>query len=223
MGSKNYKIQYSFTFPNNEKLDYEIELDQEFNYILHQSARKSDWTKLDFHKCENCPLISKDHPHCPIALNLHEIVEETKDKISHERATVEVIARERKYIKETDTQSGLISLFGLIMSTSACPHMEWFKPMARFHLPFATVDETMFRVLSVALIKDYFDERENLIADIQSVYQNIEKVNLGIIDRIRSHAQGDADANAIAALDLFGKLFEFELNSQFSTLRKYFE
>ena len=126
-------------------------------------------------------------------------------------------------MKETDTQSGLISLFGLIMSTSACPHLSWFKPLARFHLPFATVDETMFRILSVALIREYFNEGDNLVEGIQDIYSNIEKVNLGIIDRIRSHAKGDADANAIAALDLFGKLFEFELNSQFSTIRKYFK
>lgn len=221
------EITYTFKFENEESLQFKIELNESGILINNkQSESTKDWTKLDHHKCKNCPLNSSEYSHCPVAINLNEVVEETKDKISHVRADIYVQTPERVYVKKTDTQEGLLSLFGLVMASSNCPHLDWFRPMARFHLPFSTVEETMFRVLSLQLMKQYFQqhgEEEYSLDELKKHYKEVETLNLDFIERIRSYCKGDADANAVAALDLFAKLFEFELEADFSSLKVFFE
>ena len=48
------------------------------------------------------------------------------------------------------------SLIGLIMALSGCPHMEFFKPLARFHLPWASLEETTLRSASIYLLMQFF-------------------------------------------------------------------
>lgn len=222
------KIKYIFKFSEDNQLEFEVELDKNLNYIKKEasSVKEKDWTKLENNKCSNCPLNSKDHPHCPVAQNLDFVVEKTKDKISHEKATVSVTTPERTFIKKSDTQEGLLSLFGLIMASSGCPHLGWFKPLVKFHLPFSTVEETMFRVLSMHLVSTYLasdKDKDYSITGIKKHYSEVEKVNLDFINRIRTQCRGDADLNAVAALDLFAKLFEFEFASDFDSLRSLFK
>jgi hypothetical protein len=216
-------IKYIFQFEDNTKMEFELNFDKSHNLIPKSTAVK-DWTKLDNSKCANCPLNSDDNECCPVARNLDDVVEKTKDKISHAKANIFVQTPERTYIKQTDTQDGLLSLFGVIMASSGCPHLNWFKPLARFHLPFSSIEETMFRVLSMELVSDYFSEDNSKMgADgIQVKYKEVEQVNLDFIERIRNFCKGDADLNAIAALDLFAKLFEFEQATSFKSLKQFF-
>jgi hypothetical protein len=72
-------------------------------------------------------------PYCPVARNLARVADHFKDEKSFRKATVFVKSPERFYGKQTDLQTGLQSLFGLIMSTSACPHMEFLRRLAKFH------------------------------------------------------------------------------------------
>jgi hypothetical protein len=77
---------------------------------------------------------------CPVVLNLAGIVEVFRDYFSYESVKVTVTMRERVSWKTTSLQEGLTSLLGLIIVTSGCPVMEHLKPMARFHLPFSTLE-----------------------------------------------------------------------------------
>jgi len=61
----------------------------------------------------------------------------------------------RAYMHETPLHVALSSLIGLYMATGGCPVMERLKPMARFHLPFADEEETMFRAMSAYLLDHY--------------------------------------------------------------------
>ena len=112
------------------------------------------------------------------------------------------------------------------MASSGCPRLNWFKPLVRYHLPFSTIEETMFRILSKSLISQFLkagDEKTTPVSliDIKEVYSQVEFVNLDFIKRIQSYAKGDADANAIAALDLFAKLFDFEVEANFESLQPF--
>lgn len=219
------KIKYVFKFEDESQLSFALEFDDLMNLQDLSGETEKSWTSLEHNKCKNCPLDSSEHDVCPVANNLDEIVESTKNKLSYEKASVYVETEERTYYKKTDTQEGLLSLFGVIMATSGCPHLNWFKPLARYHLPFSTLDETMFRILSMNLVSEYFSGGEESKIDFDKIkahYAEVEKVNLDFIERIRSYCKGDADANAIAALDLFAKLFSFEMESNFESIKKYF-
>lgn len=62
------------------------------------------------------------------------------------------MTEERTYSKDTLLQQGLASLLGIVMTTSGCPVLEPLKPMVRFHLPFATLTETVYRMVSMCLV-----------------------------------------------------------------------
>lgn len=72
---------------------------------------------------------------------------------------------DRAYLKVASLQEGLQGIFGLIMATSGCPHMDFLKPMARFHMPFSSSIETMVRTTSLYLLKQYFNLKDGKPAD----------------------------------------------------------
>jgi hypothetical protein len=161
-----------------------------------------------------------------VARNIDRIVEDSKETVSHTRASVRVITPERTYTKDCATQEGLRSLFGLIMACSGCPHLDWLRPLARFHLPFADQDETLFRVLSLQFVESFLAASTLSLTECTAVinrrYGEVEKVNHAFIQRIRSYCQADADKNALAALDLFAQFFALHRDDNFEELRKVF-
>jgi hypothetical protein len=200
--------------------------DGEHRYIPPPQAAPREWTRLDFNKCPHCPLQSSSSPQCPVARNLDSVVEDSKSTLSYTRAVVTVATKERSYSKACATQEGLRSLFGLLMASSGCPHLDWLRPLARFHLPFGDADESLFRFLSLQLLEAYFsgkgDSMSQCAKEIETRYKKVETVNHTFKKRIRDHCEKDADKNAIAALDVFVQMFNFQAESNFSSLRKYF-
>jgi hypothetical protein len=226
--SKTFKIHYLFESENQDYLDYEVVIDEEsLDCVNIDTNQGPSWTDLGFHQCSNCPLNQGDRPKCPVANNLHHVIENTKNMISHEKTRVSVKTKERTYCKNTTMQEGLFSLFGVLMATSGCPHLEWLKPMVRFHLPFATVEETLFRSLSTFLLHEFlmFKQGQKVEFKIQNLldrYREVEIVNRGILDRINNVSMGDADKNAIVTLNIFAQMFEFQFSNDFSFLVKLF-
>jgi len=220
-------ISYQFDFSDGTSWKYDLSFDDAQNYSGPPgvSTTPKAWTKLEFHKCPHCPLKKESSPHCPVAQNIDRVVEDSKATISHTRATVTVTTPERTYVKECASQEGLRSLFGLLMASSGCPHLDWLRPLTRFHLPFASTDENLFRVLSLQLLEDFLIDNkgaESCEERIAQRYRAVEAVNHTFIERIRSYCQGDADKNAIAALDILVQVFALQAQSNFGSLRKYF-
>lgn len=217
---------YKFEFESGNSWNYEFTFDEGHRNTLAPSGEVRAWTALDFHRCAHCPLSKDEHPQCPVAMNLDRVVEDSKTTISWTRAKVTVTTPERSYVKECATQDGLRSLFGLLMASSGCPHLDWLRPLARMHLPFATPEENLFRVVSFQLLEDFLNGRQDggkgTEGRISERYKAVEKVNHTFKNRIRAHCQGDADKNAIAALDIFVQMFTLQLETNYSMLRKFF-
>ena len=128
-------IHYRFKFDSGETKDYKIVLDaKSVSYMGPVVTENPLWTRLEFHQCENCPLSNEEYNYCPVALNLSGFVETFKNEISYKEALIMVKANDRFVAKRISLQEGLYSVYGLIMSTSNCPVMNFLKPMARFHL-----------------------------------------------------------------------------------------
>jgi hypothetical protein len=204
-------INYHFVFEDNSEAHFPINLRlDDLEYFPQNNRQHAFWTHLEFNQCDCCQLKSDNMPHCPIAVNLEDIIATFKNRRSFERVRLRVETPERVYEKEIPLQHGLGSLLGIIMVTSGCPTMSILKPMVRFHLPFATIEETIFRSVSCYLLGQYFRLKKGKRPDwhlegLAQAYKDIQMINVGMTDRLRSISEEDANANAVVVLDVFAK------------------
>jgi len=203
------RYRYAFQFEDGTVKQFETRLDARTLELLPQrELPKPEWTKLKYCQCENCPL-GDEVEYCPVAVNLSELVETFKDFTSYVGTRVVVKAPERTYEEDTTLQQGLSSIVGLYMVTSNCPIMDQLRPMVRFHLPFATSEETLYRAVSMYLTKQYFAMRRGETPDwelekLAQIYSAISVVNAGMSRRLRQASTKDANVNALIILSAFG-------------------
>lgn len=166
------------------------------------------WALLENHRCACCTLPVVPSAACPAAMALVDLVQYFGDMLSYTEARVVVVTKQREVHTQTSMQRVLSSLVGLFMATSGCPSMAFLKPMARFHLPFASRQETLYRAVTSHMLFQYFQHRDNRPCDmtmerLQESYQRLSIVNRRIADRLREATEGDANVNAVVLLDLF--------------------
>jgi len=204
-------IQYCFTLSSGSQKVFHLRLDAKtLDLIIDSPCVMPLWTNLDFNQCPNCPLTSDSHPYCPLAISLIDIVEFFDEFISYDQIRLSVSTEEREISQKTTAQKGLSSLMGLVMATSGCPHTAFFKPMARFHLPLASKEETIYRATSMYLLAQYFLKNEGKTADfdldgLRKIYQDIQVVNTSIAKRLGAWTSKDSTLNAIVLLDLYAR------------------
>ncbi len=226
---KTISFHYKFTLSNGEIREFGLELDSETLSLIGKKKRSyPKWTRLPYHKCPNCPLSDAQHPQCPIAANLVDLVEYFKDSISHEEVDVEITTETRTYVKRTSLQSGISSLIGIYMVTSGCPVMDKLRPMVSTHLPFATGEETMYRVLSMYLLAQYFLSKEGQSPDwnlenLAEIYEEIHTVNKSFCQRLAGIHIKDASLNAVVQLDIFADFTSYSLEiNKLDEIRRLF-
>ncbi len=223
-----YQILYEFRFEDGTNKSFKILLDPKTIIIIRPDVKnKPDWTRLEYRKCTCCPLNENDNPFCPIAVNIAELVQEFTHSPSFDKCVVRCTTPERTYIKKASIQEGLFSIFGIIMATSNCPVMNFFRPMARFHLPFATIQETVFRSTSIYLLGQYFEYKRGNIPDLDlrnldKHYERVQAVNQGILDKINVVTRQDADKNAIIILNALAQMLTVEIDDSLNSLEYLF-
>jgi len=204
-------INYHFVFEDKTEAHFPINLSlNDLKFLPQNNKVHASWTELEFNQCECCQLNKNEASHCPIATNLEDIITTFKNRRSYERVLLRVETPERLYEKDIPLQHGLGSLLGIIMVTTGCPTMGILRPMVRFHLPFATIEETIFRSVSSYLLGQYFQLKKGNDPDwdldgLAEAYGDIQMINVGMTDRLRSISKEDANANAVVVLDVFAK------------------
>jgi hypothetical protein len=222
------KIDYSYKFQSGSTTTFNLRLDPEtLALMLDKRPDPPPWTLLNHKKCENCPLDEKKHVYCPVALNFADIAEPFKDMLSYEKVNVTVTTEERTYTKETTIQGGLSPLIGIIMTTSGCPIMEHLKPMVRFHLPFASLEETIFRMVSMYLMVQHYRHEDGKTVDwtldgLVQVYAKVSIVNRDFALRLRDAAKKDANINALVNLDCFAAMLPLAAEDTLQAIKPYF-
>ena len=103
------------------------------------------------------------------------------------------------------------------MATSACPHLRPLKPLARFHLPFANLEETTYRIISMYLTAQYLQMRRGLAPDwdlkgLVHIYEDVQQVNRHFSRRLEALNAEDASTNALAILDTFANYIAFTID-----------
>lgn len=209
---------YKFVFNNGKEKKYIVNLNPKtLKLIKDDKPSHPNWTELKNFKCTHCPLNEDEHQHCPVALNLDDIISFFSDTNSYEEVEVVVETSERKYIKNTSVQVGVGGLIGVIMPTSGCPIMGRLKPLVRYHLPFATIDETEFRVFSMFLLGQYIIMRKGEKPDwdlngLKQLYDDIQTLNLNVAKKIADLEAKDASINAVVVLNNFANSVSFCLD-----------
>ncbi len=197
--------------------------------IEHAEMDKPDWAKLDKFKCPNCPLNIEEHEYCPLALQIQDVLLFFKEVPSYQKVNIKVIASARTYEKETDVQTGVSSLMGLIMPTSGCPILGKLKPLVKFHLPFANIEETEFKVFSMYLLAQYFKMKNGKTPDwemknLNQIYEDISILNRNVAEKITQVENMDAGINAVVVLNNFADSVTFGLDTaDLSHIEKLFE
>ena len=223
-----FDIQYRFKLEDGQEEKFRVHLDSE--NLESRQAFDGDlpqWTRLGFHQCSNCPLQVEAVQYCPAAVNMVEIVSRFTRLLSHDRASVMVSTCERVISSDTTVQHGICSLMGLLMATSRCPMTGFFKPMARFHLPFASTEETIWRATSTYLLAQYFKQQEGenpdfLFSGLRRIYSDIQNVNFSFAKRLRAACCNDSMVNAIILLDMFAQSMPSAIDESLEEIRHLF-
>ena len=219
---------YRFRLADGRRHDIELPVDAATLEALPNPAEEPpDWTRLGFHQCTNCPLTSQDRPHCPLAARLSRLMPLFEGLHSHDEVDVEAVTAERTVVKHTTAQRALSSIMGLIIATSACPHTVFLKPMARFHLPLSSEEETVYRASSMYLLAQYFRARQGVAADfellgLKRAYDALHQINLGMASRLRAVFSRDAAVNAVVLLDLLTKAMPYSIEESLEEIRHLF-
>jgi len=214
-------FRYAYVFEDGTHKEFEACIDESSMSLMHPARSEFPaWTALSCSRCPNCPLDEKLHVHCPTAVALIDVVELCKDRVSHEKVQVTVETSNRSYVQDTPLHIALSSLIGIYMATAGCPVMERLRPMARFHLPFADEDETMFRAMSAYLLGQYFIMKSGGQPDwdmknLVGMYDGIKAVNQSFCNRLRMVSTKDSNVNAVIGLDCFADAVIFSINQRF--------
>ncbi len=210
------KITYEFKLSSGLEKKFDIVLNKEtLALIRNKEDTPPDWAQLEFQQCSNCPLNTTLIRYCPIAANLSGIVHEFRDFTGPDKATVLVHVKERAYFKSCSLLEGLSPLLGIIMTTSGCPIMEPLKPMVRYHLPFASLDETVFRMISMYLVAQFIrsssgKKPEWTLDGLSRIYEEVKKLNKDFGVRMRAAAKSDANIHALVKLNVFAVMVPIE-------------
>jgi hypothetical protein len=222
------RFRYKFQFDNGEEKLFDVLLNaQTLQVLQNQFTSNPEWTRLKYQQCENCPL-HDDIEYCPVAVNIAQLIDGFKFSTSYDKTWVVVESPERTYAQETTVQNGLSAILGIYMVTSDCPILDKLRPMVRFHLPFATTTETVFRAVSMYLVAQYFRERKGLQTDwklerLTDIYKEIGKVNKGMWNRLSKASSFDANVNALIVLNSLGDALRFSLKKDLENLLPLFE
>jgi len=224
MGTNDINITYRFTVDGGTTETVALTMGHDDFVITPPSGAPPAWTALSFHPCTDCPLPPEDGAICPFAHVLSGFIERFDRYDSFQMADVEVITPQRTISPRRPLQQGMAALLGLAGAASGCPRLACFRPMARFHLPFASEEETLFRVFSTFLLGRYLQEGGNgmVAIDVEGLREHsaaAEKVNRGMADRIRAAFKKDAVVNAIVILDMFAQAVPYVVKEALAELR----
>jgi hypothetical protein len=208
---------YRFTLPDGSIKEFRFALQGDTLALVRQPrAEYPEWTRLSYSQCPNCPLKESESPLCPIAANLTDVVDFFQGAVSSDTITLEIVSDTRSVTKRTSMANGVSALIGVVNVSSGCPVLDKLRPMLRTHLPFSSIEETMYRTLTMYLMAQYFRQRRGLEADwnlekLLDIFEDIRVVNRAFCQRLYAACTKDANVNALIHLDSFVELTNFAL------------
>jgi hypothetical protein len=219
-------FRYLIEMPNG-RIDHVVRLNAETLEALAADKPAPPWARLEFHICPACPLADAGVRDCPMARALADLLDDADTAVSHDAVRVEVQSAWRTISAETTAQRAFGSLMGLVMATSGCPDMAWLRPMARFHLPLANEEETLYRAASMYLVAQYFRSLRGVPPDLsldglRQHYRRVHDINLAMAERLRAACEKDVPVNAVVLLDMFTRILPWSIDESLAEIEYLF-
>jgi hypothetical protein len=224
------EMRYTFEDQKGGEFVYPILIDKKTGCLISEGQGiQPGWTALENRQCAVCPLTGERDPYCPIAVNIDGLVGYFKDFYSTDKMRITVTTQERTYFREAPAQTGLASILGVVMATSGCPIMDFLRPMAKYHLPFSTSEETIIRSTSMYLLAQYFIAKKGgkpdiLLEKLNRAYGDVLLVNEGMCARIGTVVkQKDATGNAVIILHTLSQILGMAIDDKLDSLQSLFD
>lgn len=226
-------IEYILYPEDRKPIQFKVSLDFfSTTYEFPNPDLAPEWTHLGKHQCAHCPLSVDKMKLCPLAERLVPFVEKLSDLSSIEVLKVTVTQAEHSKHMDAPVQDVLGSLLGLFIATSDCPYTRFLRPMAHFHLPLADESETLYRVLSMYRLAQYFKKQTvgKAYADFEELkihYANLIEVNRRLSERIREAladkgGKQDGTINALSLLDALSQYVPASIDDAVDDLEPIF-
>ncbi len=105
--------------------------------------------------------------------------------------------------------------------------MEPLKPMVRYHLPFASLDETVFRMTSMFLMAQFLRSQsgkkpEWKLDGLAKIYAEVKKLNKDFGKRMITAARNDANVHALVNLNVFAVMVPMKAENMMKEIAPYF-
>lgn len=213
----NKKIIYFFKHGTGEEHCFEVQLQRPA-----RAGELPSWTQLEADRCPHCPLAASAGTHCPAAADLVPVVERFSALASIERTDVRVVTEQYEARKNTDSQTALAALMGLILATSGCPILGKMRPLAQMHMPFATPTETVYRMASMHLFGNFLNGVNSGLSGLEAYFQDLDKLNYAFAARLKRALRSDAGINALVMLHSRAMLASLSIKEELETIRGWF-
>lgn len=229
MSNDTYEISYHIKTSTNRNEIFVFQID---NQSADSNSVAPDnppaWTELSYRQCSHCPLSAETHKYCPVALQLYDITQRFEGTKSIDEVDVEVITEDRKVVQKTAIQRVIASMLELSYASSGCPKTEWLRPLARFHSPLASEEETVFRSASMYLLAQFFIHQTNKqgrieFSGLNQIYEDMHTLNAAVASRLQHAIQSDSVKNAITLVDMYSTLIPILLDDQLAEMRGFFQ
>lgn len=222
------KVEYRFCLADGTTIAHAVDIARPGTDAAPTAASPPPWTRLTFHQCAHCTLRAADAPQCPAAVALAPLVNKLEGHDSYEPVRLQVQSRERTVTADTTLQRAASSLFGLVIAASGCPHTRFLLPMARFHLPLADEEETLYRVAGMYLLQGFLRRHDSGAGDteldgLKEKYAALHIMNRALAERLRAAGREDAPVNAVVLLDLLAKGVPWDIDDSLDGLRGWFD
>jgi hypothetical protein len=105
--------------------------------------------------------------------------------------------------------------------------MEPLKPMVRYHLPFASLDETAYRTVAMFLVAQLIREQAGKnpkwgIEGLAKIYAEVKILNKDFSQRMIEAARSDANVHALVNLNVFALMVPMAAEKMLKEMAPYF-
>lgn len=220
-------IRYSFAFADDSHADFCVDEKAPVPAIPSNPDGLPAWMDLDTHRCPHCPLTRSKRMSCPAIEAILPTIKSFDHRISSDTCDLTVEQNDVTHRAHTSIQNAARSLIGLQLALSGCPTMRRLRLLARFHMPLADADETIFRVFGMHMLRQYFRHAKGeptdwSLTELQALYQDIHQVNAYLAKRIRAATHKDATVNGLVILDAFAHEVDYNIETNLEQLAPYF-
>jgi len=213
-------VTYIFSLENGDEHRFEIQLDRPAADT--HAKNLPSWTTLANNTCPHCPLPKSAGAVCPAAADLVPVVKRFSALASVVGSEVRVITSEREVRKQTDVQTALSGMMGLILATSGCPILRRLRPLAQTHLPFVTETEMVYRMAAMQLFGCFLRGEPASFDGLRRFFADLDTLDHAFAERLRLAAEKDASLNALMVLHARAMIASFSIDRELARIKEWF-